>query len=731
MKCYFLFLFLLFSGSLFSQELEALIKACKTENTARSWNELAYYYYNSGSDTDLIRSSAEKAYAHAIEENNKEDIGSSLTLLAEINYAYSSEWNKYIGQLEEAFEYLKQTENFREQSEVINNMGYAYNNIGRYNDAIQCFRQAIALCLKADGGDKEVAPMYINIAFAHLYQGQLDSTLHYVAEAREVAEIAKDTIVLIECHNHLGIIHRRNGNFAAAIEAFEKSLQLYELMGNNNKVSITLMNIATLYFDWKKPNEALYFARKAVAHAYDYPNEAHNLGRSLAGLGTILFQNKQFESSIDTLRLAIPFLKESKSESYINYVNMASTYFSLNQIDSTEVYLVKAETYLKENKDLPAHFYYKAKGSLLAKKGEYKEAIPLLEAYISHLRNQKQIFAYGNYDLYNALAISYEKGLGNYQKALFYKNMAYDYQDSLYREEHNRVINDFLIKYQTAEKDLEIIRLDHLQQELRYNRTLMAGVFIAIAFLLLFAWLYNRLLRIRREKETVELNRRIKEKDQEYQLLVNDSEIKQMQHYLTGLEAERTRLAKDLHDHVSNSLFILDMELQSNPSVSESIHLRMEELYTQVRNISHDLMPPAFQYASLYQTLSAYFMTLNEQSIAHFELAIDEEVEENIGQNIAFELYRIVQETTSNIIKHSKATAAKITLELKEPHKLKLSIEDNGIGFDSSKMKQGIGLQIIKDRCKIMNASLTINSSSEQGCSIEIIIPLNQPNAAE
>lgn len=721
MKKIVFILLIAFQAAGYAQNVNELKAICEKENTSESWIQLATYYYENNVDIQLAKQAGEKAYERALIEKDDKQTGVALMLLAEINYP--DQWSEYIDMCHKAIAHFRKANAIQQECETYSQMGHTYNVIGEYDLAIEHFKKSEQLFKLTEFRNEVASIVYINMGFAYLYKGQTDSALHYISEANEIASLVKDTVVLIACNDQLGIIHRRNGDYASAIEHFNQSLSLYETTKNNKAVCITLMNIANIYTDWIKFDKALHFGREAVKQAVKYPQETHNLGRIFNSMGALLINVKEYKSAVDTLLIANTILTESKFESYINNLNLSVGYYNLHQMDSTDIYMRMAEKLLEENPNFPALRYYQVKGSQLAKSGRYNEAIPFLEKYVEESQNTQRKFVFGEYEIYNLLATSLEKGLKDYKKALYYKNMTYDYRDSLYRKEQSNTVEDFYVKYQTAEKDLQISNLNYQQQRILYNRTLMIGVFMIIVILLFAAWIYSRFLTIKKSKEAIELKRKFEEKESEYQVLINDMELWQMKLYLTGLEAERERLAKELHDNVLNNIVVLDMKLKADKEQPGIIHTQIEELYTQVRSISHDLMPPAFKYASLYDAIDNYLLMLNEQSGILFELVIDGR-EVDIPQKIAFEIYRIIQETTSNVLKHSQASKAIITFKTLDSY-IKLSVLDNGNGFDTQKRGKGIGLQIIKDRCQSIQGKLNIHTEVGKGCEIEITIPFS------
>lgn len=169
-----------------------------------------------------------------------------------------------------------------------------------------------------------------------------------------------------------------------------------------------------------------------------------------------------------------------------------------------------------------------------------------------------------------------------------YYAKAYHTADSLHKAEVETELSELSIKYENQEKELEIARLtqQHLEQKAKTMQWSVAAVAASSAFLLLAAYYVFRRKRIRKEEE-----------------------LKLAQSYIDGLERERTRLAKDLHDGVCNDLLGIGMNMQYMQPTDESkreILALLEQVRSDVRCISHELMPPKFQVTTLAETVEAY-----------------------------------------------------------------------------------------------------------------------------
>ncbi len=172
----------------------------------------------------------------------------------------------------------------------------------------------------------------------------------------------------------------------------------------------------------------------------------------------------------------------------------------------------------------------------------------------------------------------------------------------------------------------------------------------------------------------------------------------------------------------SNSL---DLENKSNLKL---LHI-IDETYEEIRNISHNMMPSVLIKKGLIPAIKEMIEKIEHSSNIFFDFEYD--CSNKIEEDVSISIYRIIQESISNIIKHSQATKVKIKLG-KERKNHVLLIKDNGIGSkdlsianlinepDSKTQKLGIGLKNILSRTKMIKGNIHIDSSVNQGTSLKI-----------
>lgn len=204
-------------------------------------------------------------------------------------------------------------------------------------------------------------------------------------------------------------------------------------------------------------------------------------------------------------------------------------------------------------------------------------------------------------------------------------------------------------------------------------------------------------------------------------------------------EAEKKRIASELHDGIGQNLLIITNRAQiglmgDNPQKMKqqlmSIDETAAESINEIRNIAHHLHPNLLDQIGLTQTLRSMIQKIEGSVPVTFSASIDE-IDNLFQPENELNIYRIIQESINNITKHAKASRGMITIEKMEKS-VKIIIQDDGKGIDEKKIKsyltssEGFGLRNMKERVKYLNGTLSINSIPNKGTTIIIIIPIQE-----
>jgi Amt family ammonium transporter len=196
-------------------------------------------------------------------------------------------------------------------------------------------------------------------------------------------------------------------------------------------------------------------------------------------------------------------------------------------------------------------------------------------------------------------------------------------------------------------------------------------------------------------------------------------------------ERERKKIARDLHDGVGQSLIALKINLGLLPTHTEEEALKkhagktmkmVDEAIAEIRNVIGNLEPIALKKDGLSASIQSLCEKLERISGIRFRCNITNtmpvwtETEE-------LNIYRIIQECLTNIIKHSGATQADINMLTLDQSRFFISVIDNGHGFQLQSVESGFGLNSIRERSAMLNAKMVIDSAEGMGTRVIIEVP--------
>lgn len=210
---------------------------------------------------------------------------------------------------------------------------------------------------------------------------------------------------------------------------------------------------------------------------------------------------------------------------------------------------------------------------------------------------------------------------------------------------------------------------------------------------------------------------------------------------LTAQEGERRRLSRELHDELGQSLMVLKMQtrlLERSLGGGKENFLEncsrllsyIDEIIENVRRLSRDLSPAILEDLGLSAALNHLFEEFRRYHGTLNFIVDQERIDEYIAKEKQINVYRVFQESLTNIAKHADATEVRVNLK-KMDNKLIGVLRDNGVGFDMSEVQarqwldKGLGLAAMDERLRIIGGSLHISSEKGKGTSITFEVPLD------
>jgi two-component system, NarL family, sensor kinase len=199
---------------------------------------------------------------------------------------------------------------------------------------------------------------------------------------------------------------------------------------------------------------------------------------------------------------------------------------------------------------------------------------------------------------------------------------------------------------------------------------------------------------------------------------------------IESAEAERMRIAKDIHDEIGSIFSTLSLSVNQfkpgttiEPGMLQKSNELIEMGINGVRRIAHSIIPFELELFGLNHALENHFKTIADVSTIEVNFS-NEEVLDALNPAAALAIYRIVQELTSNCIKYAKAKSIFISIK-KEDGTIHITYKDDGAGADMESLatRKGIGLKNIESRVIILNGAVIFNSQPGKGFTCNISFP--------
>lgn len=204
---------------------------------------------------------------------------------------------------------------------------------------------------------------------------------------------------------------------------------------------------------------------------------------------------------------------------------------------------------------------------------------------------------------------------------------------------------------------------------------------------------------------------------------------------LTVQEEERRRISRDLHDDINQRLAMLVVQAESletnlPPSAGacskelRSIQDRLTELSDDVRHLAYQFHPSILDDLGLPVALQRLVDDCSVRSALNITLEVDS-IPDTIPQPVSTCVYRIAQECLANVMKHARASRARVTLT-STAEALTLTVQDDGIGFDTQHAvdnPRGLGLVSMAERVRLVHGTVTIDSIPRKGTRLSVHVP--------
>lgn len=307
--------------------------------------------------------------------------------------------------------------------------------------------------------------------------------------------------------------------------------------------------------------------------------------------------------------------------------------------------------------------------------------------------------------------------LGQFENALNCFKKSVDYADSITNENNVRHITQIQAQYD-SDKQLQQITILKKEKETSKLFVLLLSILV-IAIIVTSLFTYRNILQKRKitSQELDLKEQKIRQLNKEHQLLATQS-------VLQGEEAERSRLARDLHDGLGGLLSGVKLALSNvkgnvilsskNVEKFDNALGLLDMSIRELRRVAHNMMPEALVKFGLKEALSDFCNSINTNAIQiNFQFfGIDKRIDSSYEINT----FRIAKELINNALKHSQSSELMIQI-IQEENRVHLTVQDNGQGFDTAILckSKGCGINNIKSRVESLKGSFDIVSEPGKG----------------
>jgi len=225
----------------------------------------------------------------------------------------------------------------------------------------------------------------------------------------------------------------------------------------------------------------------------------------------------------------------------------------------------------------------------------------------------------------------------------------------------------------------------------------------------------------------------------------NEGRARLLKQVMSAREEEQRRIARDLHDGIGQSLtsLLLGLRVAAEVPTLEEARARLGELrgitaslLDEVRRLARGLRPSVLDDLGLAAVLERYAADYTQAHGIAVDVYAPDLALARLPADVETALYRIAQETLTNVLKHAAAKAVSLVVR-RESSGVHLTVEDDGRGFDNDALLQapgagkGLGLLDIRERAALLNGSVTLESRPGSGTTVHVCIPLREENHGE
>lgn len=546
-------------------------------------------------------------------------------------------------------------------------------------------------------------------------QGAFDSAIIINQKALELAREENHPRRIATILGNIGKSYTYKSEYEQGLQYFLEAMGYIEKAGDKDLEASFNDILQCLYHYLKQNEKAIEYGEKAVAYfskdslGYNYANALMNLSTNYMNLKPRQIE-KGLEGHLKVLKIARATDNLRMEATVLN--NIADCYNELGRTAEARVYNEKALEMARKMNSVRSIFtsvmrlgYFELRSNHFSKAESFFMEALLLSKDHKMLKEEKTC---------TGAMVDLAYARNDYRAVKQFETRLDSLSNLVLNDAIQKAILELETKFETEKKE---VRIAALEKERRTTYWLAGAV--CLIFILAIVLLVYRHRLIKNQKMLVE--QQVKQLEQEKQLVATQAT-------LDGETAERTRLARDLHDGLGGMLSVVRLNLKD---VKSGGYIAAEEMtrfdkalsmlddsIRELRRVAHHMMPESLLRYGLKVSLTDF---CNEIPSAHFHYFGDEK---RLDGNLEILIYRSVHELVNNALRHANADNINLQV-IQEADRISITVQDDGKGFDTATEIKGMGLESVTNRVATYNGKMSVYSSPGSGTEINIEFDLN------
>ncbi len=526
-----------------------------------------------------------------------------------------------------------------------------------------------------------------------------------------------DMPTLANVYSVTGTLYMHKGNYQKGLKYHFKSLRIREQLGDLSKVRTSQKNIANTYYYLQQYDQSKEFHKKSISHIEDTTELAY----AYNDLGAVYASEGLNDSAFFYFNCALQMLSEKRE---IKDVRLADLYGNVGyhfekhfKLDSAIYYYQMAGSIYNEYREVANLCWIQHHLGIVKEYDKnYKAAT---DNYLEAMKLASQVDDIEQKKELTQSLLRVHSKMGNSDSTLIYLDQFIFLNDSINQLKTAKNIQEVQTKYEVEKKDQALKLSQETNARINAENTTNKYVAYGLLGLLLLTGLTTFILIRNYSQKQYISSMELNLKNQKINELLQEHESASYAALLEGQEIERQRIARDLHDSLGGTLAALKLGLYSSSPDAKENNIELAKLaMAEVRSISHNLANGVLEKHGLSAALQDLKALIDNSGSINFKLTLDAKTFD-LGLKKEIELYRIIQELTSNTLKYAHAKNITLTTQYMDDEFI-LNYADDGRGFDMENVKKGLGLSNLKHRLEQINASFHLATCKGKGAAFTI-----------